>query len=220
MRVFVGFDPREAVSFHVASHSILRRSSIPVEITPLALCNLSGDFHRDREALQSTDFSFTRFLVPHLCGFRGFALYLDSDVLVRTDIKEMEEEYEYYQTVKVVKHDYIPKDTTKFLGEKQTSYARKNWSSVMLFNCERSKKLTPEYVEKESGLNLHQFAWTDRIGDLPKDWNHLVGEEPENPKAKIVHFTRGGPWFHEYSKGEFSREWFEEFESMSKPYVP
>ena len=222
MKVFIGFDPRESVSYHVAAHSILRRSSIPVEITPLALCNLTGDFHRDRESLQSTDFSFTRFLVPHLSGYKGFSLYLDSDVLVRTDIKEIEGECDWYKTVKVVKHDYTPKDSVKFLHSIQSAYPKKNWSSVMLFNNERSKRLTPEYVNTASGLDLHQFKWTteDQIGELNKDWNHLVGEEPENPKAKIVHFTRGGPWFTEYSKGEFSNEWFDEFESMSHPYVP
>lgn len=223
MRVFIGYDPREAVSYHVASHSILRRSSIPVEITPLALCNLVGDFRRDRDALQSTDFSFTRFLVPHLCGYWGWALYMDCDMLVRTDIAELGRMCNlenFYKAVYVVKHDYTPADAkTKFLGETQTAYQKKNWSSVMLFNNTRCRKLTSEFVNSVPGLALHQFAWTteDQVGVLEKEWNHLVGEEEPNPHAKIVHFTRGGPWFREYEDCEFAKEWFEEHESMSKP---
>lgn len=221
MRIFIGYDPREAVSYHVACHSILRRSSIPVEITPLALCNLTGDFKRDRESLQSTDFSFTRFLVPHLCNYHGWAVFMDCDMLVRTDIAELGKMCNlanFYNSVYVVKHDYIPVDKdTKFLGEKQTPYQKKNWSSVMLFNNQRCRGLTSEYVSKASGLDLHQFKWTNQIGELSKEWNHLVGEQEPNPEAKIVHFTRGGPWFKEYKDCEFSKEWFEEYENMSKP---
>ena len=223
MKIFIGYDPRESVSYHVCAHSILRRSSIPVEITPLALVNLTGVFKRDRHSLQSTDFSFTRFLVPHLSDFKGWSLFMDSDMLVRTDISELKRlcnGESYRKSVFVVKHSYSPVDKeTKFLGSKQTKYEKKNWSSVMLFNNTRCRSLTPEYVNSASGLDLHQFKWTqgNEIGELGKEWNHLVGEGPENPNAKIIHFTRGGPWFKEYDKGEYSREWFEEYESMSTP---
>lgn len=222
MRIYIGYDPRESVSYHVASHSILRRSSIPVHITPLALVNLTGDFKRDRDSLQSTDFSFTRFLVPHLSDFRGWSLFMDCDVLVRCDIAEIGKMCNlsnFYKAVYVVKHDYTPKDSKKFLGETQTKYEKKNWSSVMLFNNYRCRNLTPEFVNSAPGLALHQFLWTkeDQIGELDKDFNHLVGEEEPNPKAKIVHFTRGGPWFKDYKDCEFSREWFEEHEDMSRP---
>jgi lipopolysaccharide biosynthesis glycosyltransferase len=221
MRIFVGFDPRESVSYHVASHSILRRSSIPVDITPLALTNLP-DFKRDRNPLQSTDFSFTRFLVPYLCDFKGWALFMDCDVLVRADISELGKLCNlanFYKAVYVVKHDYQPKDEKKFLGEIQSRYEKKNWSSVMLFNNYRCRKLTPEFVNSAPGLALHQFHWTTdgQIGELDKDWNHLVGEQPENPNAKIVHFTRGGPWFQEYKDCEFSKEWNEELKLMTYP---
>lgn len=222
MRVFIGYDPRESVSYHVAAHSILSRSSIPVEITPLALVNLGGDFKRERNPLQSTDFSFTRFLVPYLCGYTGWSVFMDCDVLVRTDIAELGKLCNlanFYKAVFVVKHDYQPVDRVKFLGETQTPYGKKNWSSVMLFNNYRCRKLTPEFVNKAPGLALHQFTWIeeDQIGSLEPHWNHLVGEQPPNPHAKIVHFTRGGPWFQEYKDCEFSDEWRREFTSMINP---
>jgi lipopolysaccharide biosynthesis glycosyltransferase len=147
---------------------------------------------------------------------------MDCDVLVRSDIAELGSMCNLtnaYKAVYVVKHDYTPKDEKKFLGETQTPYQKKNWSSVMLFNNMRCKKLTPELVNEAPGLALHQFLWTteDQVGELNKDWNHLVGEEPPNLNAKIVHFTRGGPWFAEYRDGEFSKEWLDEYGSMSHP---
>ena len=147
---------------------------------------------------------------------------MDCDVLVRTDLAELKKlcnGESYMKSVFVVKHDYKPRDEKKFLGATQTKYEKKNWSSVMLFNNTRCRDLTLEYVNQASGLDLHQFKWTseNQIGELSKDWNHLVGEESENPNAKIVHYTRGGPWFKEYEDCEFSKEWFEEYENMSKP---
>ena len=148
---------------------------------------------------------------------------MDSDVLVRCDIAELGKMCNLanaYKAVYVVKHNYDPKDSVKFLGEKQTKYEKKNWSSVMLFNNGRCRNLTTGYVNTAPGLDLHQFKWTSdgQVGELDKNWNHLVGEYPPNPEAKIVHFTRGGPWFRDYEDCEFSKEWFEEYESMSHPY--
>lgn len=225
MRIFIGYDPREAVAYHVAAHSILRRASIPVHITPLALVNLTGDFKRERHALQSTDFSFTRFLVPYLSGYKGWSLFMDCDVLVRSDIAElgaMCNLANFYRSVYVVKHDYVPRDERKFLGAVQSPYTKKNWSSVMLFNNCRCRSLTPEYVSNAPGLALHQFCWTDeeRIGSLPPEWNHLVGEQPPRPEAKIVHYTRGGPWFQEYAQCEHADAWRAELSSMMQPLKP
>lgn len=147
---------------------------------------------------------------------------MDCDVLVMTDIAQLQALCTLenaYKAVYVVKHDYVPKGKTKFLGEKQTKYKKKNWSSVMLFNNSRCRKLTKEYVNEAPGLELHQFTWTteDQIGSLEGGWNHLVGEQGPNPQAKIVHFTQGGPWFKDYEDCEFSKEWFEEYKSMSTP---
>ena len=143
-------------------------------------------------------------------------------MLVRCDIVELMEYVVLSQRnpgqhdVFVAKHDYTPKAGTKFLGNTQHHYPKKNWSSLMLFNCGSpgSKKLTPEIVNTESGAYLHQMEWADSVGELHKDWNHLVGEYEENPDAKIVHYTLGTPCFSGYENQEYSAEWFQEQEMM------
>lgn len=166
---------------------------------------------RERTATQSTEFSFSRFLVPWLCGYEGKALFLDGDILCRTDIAPLFDR-EMHTAVDVVKHDYIPKAENKFGNQKQSVYPKKNWSSVMLFNCALCPVLTPEYVNTASGLELHQFKWCGdhMIGELPKDWNHLVGEYEPNPKAQLIHYTLGTPCFKKYEFCEFSNEWYAE----------
>jgi hypothetical protein len=210
IRIFIGFDPRETVAWHVLCHSILARSSRPVSFVPLALEHLRDCFRRERDPLQSTDFSFTRFLVPHLSGFEGWSLFMDCDMLVRADIAELWDLRDDRYTVMCVKHEHRPLETVKFLGAPQTSYAKKNWSSVMLFNNARCRALTPDYVNAASGLELHQFKWVggdDAIGELPKTWNHLVGHDALDPGAKNVHYTVGGPYFKEYQACEHADEW-------------
>lgn len=211
IRVFIGYDARETVAFNVLSHSLLRNSSRPVSITGLKLSQL--DMWRVRDPKQSTDFAFSRFLVPYLCGYEGRAIFMDCDMLCRGDIAELWD-VRNENAVSVVKHDYIPKTGDKFLGAVQTVYPRKNWSSVMLFNNAECKALTPGYVNTATGLELHQFHWTDDIGDLSPEWNHLVGEYEPNPGAKVVHYTLGGPYFNEYKNCEYATEWFRERDYM------
>lgn len=217
MKIFIGWDSREQVAYHVCAHSIIKRSSVPVSITPINLRNMPW-FNRPWET-QSTEFSFTRFLTPFLAGYEGQAVFMDADMLVRCDIAELVAECGQSKDVYVVKHDYTPKDESKFLGNKQTVYQKKNWSSVMVFNCWQNpcRRLTPESVAKESGAYLHQFGWTkeDRIGELPREYNHLVGEYEPNPDAKIVHYTLGTPCFRGYENQEYAQEWFAEFEDMN-----
>jgi hypothetical protein len=219
IRIFIGFDPRETVAWHVLCHSILARSSRPVSFVPLALEHLRDCFWRERDPLQSTDFSFTRFLVPHLSGFEGWSLFMDCDMLVRADIAELWDLRDDRYTVMCVKHEHRPRETVKFLGAPQTPYAKKNWSSVMLFNNARCQALSPGYVNTASGLELHQFKWLggdDAIGELPKTWNHLVGHDPLDPGAKNVHYTVGGPYFHEFTDCDFSEHWIGECNAMLK----
>jgi hypothetical protein len=216
--IYIGYDPRESVAFYTLAHSILRRSSVPISISPLAQSQLKGIYRRPRGPTESTEFSLTRFLVPYLSGFAGWSIYMDCDMLCRVDIARLAAEIERHgdKAVLVCKHDYVPKGERKFLDQVQTKYPRKNWSSLMLFNNERCRALSPDYVNSASGLELHRFAWIeDRlIGELELEWNWLVGEYAHNPSARIVHFTRGGPYFEPYRHCDYAEEWFGEFESM------
>jgi len=220
LSVYIGYDPRESVAFHTLSHSILRRATQPIAIMPLAQSQLRGLYGRERGPTESTEFSLTRFLVPALSGFQGWSIFMDCDMLCRTDLAQLAGEAARHpdKAALVCKHDYVPKTERKFLGHLQTRYPRKNWSSLMLFNNARCKALTPDYVNAAPGLELHRFAWIgdDEIGTLPLEWNWLVGEYPYNPEAKIAHFTLGGPYFDQYRDCDYASEWFAEFEAMRR----
>jgi len=217
IRVFIGYDPREAITYSVLAHSILRHASCPVSITPLALNQLGGIYKRERNPLQSTDFSFTRFLTPYLSGFEGWSIFMDCDMIVMDDINNLLSLADDQYAVQVVKHNHTPEESTKFLGAPQSKYEKKNWSSVMLFNNAKCQILTPEYVNSASGLELHQFKWLESdnlIGEIPHRWNHLVGyDEPDN-NVSLVHFTIGGPYFKEYKNCEYAKEWHNERKTM------
>ncbi len=210
LKIFIGYDPRESIAFHVLVNSILKRASRPVLISPIMLSQLPM-YKRERSPDQSTDFTYARFLTPYLAG-SGTSVFMDCDMLCLADINELEDlaVSNPHHDVLVVKHDYEPKTETKFLGAKQTKYPCKNWSSLMVFNGHRMavKDLTADYVNTASPMDLHQFKWARSVGELPKEWNHLVGEYPPNPKAKILHFTLGGPWFKKDT--ESADEWFRE----------
>lgn len=144
---------------------------------------------------------------------------MDCDVLMRDDIANLYTLRDDTYAVMVVKHTHVPQEKTKFLGEKQSRYQKKNWSSVMLFNNEKCRVLTPEYINKASGLELHQFKWLtgdNLIGELSRRWNHLVGYDEPNSDVSLVHYTLGGPYFDEYKNCEYSKEWFAEKEAMLK----
>lgn len=223
LKLFLGFDDKERVAYHVAAHSILRRSSVPVSITPINRDNMRSFYTRERGEFDSTDFSNSRFLVPFLCDYRGWAVFMDSDVLCLGDVADFVGYAGYaLQTaasVRVVKHKYEPQEKTKFLDQVQTKYSMKNWSSVMLFNNKMCQPLTLDYCNTAHGLDLHQFKWAneDRVRDLPNTWNHLVGEDNQcDPKdAKLVHFTKGTPCFEGYADQPFADLWFDEFRHMT-----
>ena len=175
---------------------------------------------RDRHPLQSTDFSFSRFLTPYLSGYSGWSVFTDCDMLVREDIANLWSLRDERYAVMVVKHEHVPRESVKFLGEPQSKYEKKNWSSVMLFNNARCKALTPEYVNAASGLELHQFKWLesdDLIGALPSRWNHLVGYDPPRSDAALVHYTIGGPYFAEFVDCEYADEWRAARDAMLRP---
>jgi len=212
-----GYDGRENGAYNVLAHSIQARATQPVSIAPLMLSQLNGIFKRERHPLQSTDFSFSRFLTPYLSGFSGWSGVMHCDMLVLEDIAKLWALRDDRYAVMVIQHDHVPKEERKFLNEPQSKYQKKNWSSVMLFNNAKCRALTPEFVNQATGLELHQFKWLDTeslIGDLPREWNHLVGFDAFNPEAANVHFTDGGPYFHEYADCEYAQEWFDERSRM------
>ena len=210
--VYIGYDPREAIAFHTCANSIIRNSSRPVAIIPVAL-NLFKDYsetHTDG----SNHFIYTRFLVPHLQQYNGWAIFIDGDMIVRGDIAELWDQQNYHKDVLVVKHDYKTRMPVKYLGAKNEDYPRKNWSSVILWNCSSfpNRKLTPEFIQKSTGSELHRFTWLDdeRIGELPKEWNWLPDEYGPNPDAKLLHYTLGTPCFHEFAATPQGDEWHRE----------
>lgn len=162
LKVFVGFDSREELAYEVCRHSLLKRATVSLEIIPLKLQNLAkqGVYSRPRDPTESTEFSFTRFLTPFLAGFEGWALFVDCDFLYTADLRELVELIDGQHAVMCVHHDYTPKTTVKMDGVLQTSYPRKNWSSMVLYNCAhpKNKLLTPELVNSASGAFLHRYA--------------------------------------------------------------
>lgn len=212
IKIFIGYDPREAIAYHVCANSIIRHSSLPVSFTPLALKNL-GEYtetHNDG----SNQFIYSRFLTPSLNDFTGWAIFMDGDMLVRSDIKELWDLRDPSKAVQVVKHNYTTKMTEKYLGAKNENYPRKNWSSVIMWNCAhpKNRQLTSEFIEKATGAQLHRFTWLDDsdIGELPEEWNWLPDEYGPNPEAKLLHYTLGTPSFHEFATTPMGDEWHRE----------
>jgi hypothetical protein len=218
INIFIGYDEGEKIAYHTLSESIRRNSSVPVSITPLSLNNLP-QFTREKQSNQSTDFAFSRFLVPYLSNYRGWSIFMDCDMMLRSDIAELYNQATFKYSVMCSQHNYKPKQDIKFRGAKNQQFPKKNWSSVMLFNNSQCTKLTPEYVNTASGLDLHQFKWLEReymIGQLPLEWNWLVGEYGYNETAKNVHWTLGGPWYKEFKEQDYSNEWHELYNSMTE----
>ena len=210
--VFVGYDPREAIAYHVCCNSIIRNASAPVAIVPVAL-NLFSEY-KETHTDGSNHFIYTRFLVPWLMGWSGKAIFIDGDMIVRGDIIELYETLSTTQDVAVVKHDYLTKQTEKYMGAKNEDYPRKNWSSVIVWNCNSfpNRKLTPEFVMASTGAFLHRFSWLEdhRIQALPPEWNWLPDEYGANSNAKLLHYTLGTPCFHEYADTPQNEEWHRE----------
>ena len=211
LKIFIGYDDRETVAYHVLSESIRQHASRPVSITPLVRSQLEPQFSRARGPLESTDFAFSRFMVPYLCDYQGLAVFMDCDMLVKADIYELLLYTAAYpgKAVYCCQHDYSPNSATKFQGHIQTVYPRKNWSSLMVFDARQCRMLTPQLVNTATGADLHRFTWLDDsdIGSLPVEWNWLVGEYPLNPDAKNLHYTLGGPWFPETANCDHAQEW-------------
>jgi len=210
INIVVGFDQREAIAYHTFTQSVIEKSSIPVFFTPLAVNTLKDykETHKDR----SNDFIYSRFLTPYLNNFTGWAIFADGDMVCQSDIKELWDLRDESKALLVVKHNYQTKKSIKYLGNINENYPRKNWSSLILWNCAHPKHrmLTPEFIANQSGKFLHRFSWLEDhdIGELPVEWNWLAVEYPVNTKAKIIHYTLGTPCFKDYKDTDMSDNWF------------
>ena len=228
--VYLGYDPREAVGTYVFMNSAMRRSSAPLSFHPLALTNLRG--YDDRSSKGTNDFIRSRFLIPYLQNYTGFALFVDgADMLVRGDLAELWSLRDPVRTaVQVVPHEYKTKYPRKYLGTSMESdnvdYPKKNQSSVMLINCAHFawRQITPESLSLMDEQQLHRFEFMpeDAIKHLPPEWNVLVGEQPYNPNAKLCHWTLGVPGMDAYANTDYADEWFDELKRATYvvPSVP
>ena len=210
--LFVGYDPREACVYHTFCQSIIEHASGPVQFVPLHEPMLK-DFDGQQDGTNA--FIYSRYLVPELQGFDGWAIFCDGDMHVNADIYELYALRDESKAVQVVKHDYQTQYPLKYIGtplqNSNIDYPRKNWSSVMLINCRHPSNmiLRRDYVAEAGGAILHRFGWLndDEIGDLPMEWNWLVGEYPDNDHAKLYHHTLGSPGFEHYADCHSSKEW-------------
>lgn len=222
LNICIGFDSRETIAYHVLCQSILRHASGPVSFTPIVQKHLRRRdiYNREADTGASTEFTLTRFLTPYLTGFRGWSLFLDCDMLMCADVYELRDMAQTDKAVMVCQHDYVPKTSTKFLGQIQAPYPRKNWSSLMLFNNARCKILKPVFVNTALPRHLHRFEWIndDEIGALPLEWNFLVGESGQSTEVpKNIHFTQGTPCFEGFQNCEYADLWYEELQRMVAP---
>ena len=209
--IVVGFDQREAVAFHTFTQSVIEKASLPVIFIPLAENTLKD--YKETHTDGSNAFIYSRFLTPYLNDFKGWAIFADGDMICQADIKELWDLRDDSKALLVVKHNYKTKASQKYLGNTNENYPRKNWSSLVLWNCSHPshKILTPHFIAKQSGKYLHRFSWLDDndIGELPMEWNWLAIEYPVNIKAKLIHFTLGTPCFMSYRNTEMANYWLE-----------
>lgn len=215
MKIFIGWDSREEIAYQVCRESLERNSSIELDIKPIKQNDLREQnlYWREHDPLSSTEFSFTRFLVPCLSEYKGWSVFMDCDFLWRGDVAGLMDYADPRYAALVVKHDYKPTEIIKMDGATQTQYPRKNWSSLVLWNCShpQTERLTAESVNHSTGLYLHRFGFLDdeAIGELPIAYNYLEGWHTKNdcPNPVAVHFTRGGPWFKNWGHVEYAEEW-------------
>ena len=223
MKVFVGYDIREDIAYQVCEYSI-KKHQPNAEVIPLKQKELreSGIYTRAVDPLSSTEFTFTRFLVPYLSDYKGWAVFIDCDFVFIDDVKKLFDLVDDRYAVMVVKHDYKPKEGFKMDGCKQLPYPRKNWSSTILWNCGHpsNKQINTNIVNNQTGQFLHRFQWLDdsEIGSLPPDWNWLAGwyQEPKDGEPKAIHYTEGGPWFKEYRRCDYHKVWKQYLREMLK----
>ena len=218
--IVVGFDQRESVAYHTFVQSVIEKSTIPTRFMPLNIGSLTNykETHKDG----SNDFIYSRFLVPYLMNFNGWAIYADGDMVCLEDIKKLWDLRDDKFAVQVVKHDYKTKIKTKYWGNKNEDYPRKNWSSLILWNCNHQshKILTPKFIQQKTGAFLNRFSWIkdEEIGEVEKEWNWLAMEYEEKNDINLIHYTIGTPCFEEYQNKSLSSYWKNSFLNMLDGY--
>ncbi len=228
LKVYIGWDSREDIAFQVAKATLLEKASIDVEVHPIKLQELvdQGVYTREVDPLASTEFTYSRFFTPWLADYKGWALFCDCDFLFFGDVAELLRYKDDTKAVACVHHDYTPTEGVKMDGKVQTNYPRKNWSSFMLFNCEHpsTRQLTPELVNSQTGAYLHRLQWAkdSEIGEIPEEWNWLEGwsTKPTQGFPKGVHYTNGGPWFHNWQDVEYADVWLEKARGLDPHFAP
>ena len=214
-RIFIGFDSTQAIAYRVLCNSIWKY--VPehlqgqVRIYPLILSEFvaMAGWARPLDPLQSTEFTYLRFAVPWLCQYRGKALFIDSDMLALGDITQLFDSHDMTNfALKVVQHDHNPTNQRKMGDKVQTSYPRKNWSSVMLMDCAKLTQWSLEAAQQWTGKQLHRFEGIPdaMIGELPAYWNHL---DVRTKDTRLLHYTDGGPWLPGYENHPYGAPWFE-----------
>ncbi|MDC0539823.1 hypothetical protein OAO08_03210 [Candidatus Pelagibacter sp.] len=224
LNLYIGYDTKEKIASDVCEYSVKKNSSINLTVDLLIKKNLEEKklLYRKDDKLSSTEFTFSRFLVPFLNEYKGWAIFCDCDFLWTGDIKRLLDKKDEKYAVMCVQHDYNPKSEIKMDGRQQLMYPRKNWSSMVLWNCSHpaNKKIDINMVNNETGKFLHRFGWLEDklIGNLDYKWNWLVGwyAETSNNKPEAIHFTEGGPWFENYKNCEYSKIWNQYKEEMEK----
>ena len=221
--IYIGYDSREDLAYQVSKHSLISKSD-NIKVYPLKLTELRNQqlYWRDEDKLGSTEFTFSRFLVPELNKYEGWALFCDCDLLFLEDVNNLFELTDDKYAVMCVQHDYTPKEGTKMDGKQQTIYPRKNWSSVVLWNCSHpsNKQVNKDLVNNPdtTGKFLHRFSWLkdEEIGSIPHDWNWLVGwyKEPKDGTPSAIHYTEGGPWFENYRFCDYHQIWKDTLNQM------
>ena len=226
---FIGYDSKEDIAYRVCKQSLLKNSSTEIKVLALKLNELiARDYYkRSVDPLASTEFTYSRFFVPLLMNYKGWAVFCDCDFLFFEDVSKLFNNLSEEKAVYCVQHDYTPKEKHKMDGQKQTIYPRKNWSSLIVFNCSHpsNKKLNIDTINNESGAFLHQFKWLkdEEIGSLDERWNWLEGWTSNHNSTSpfAVHYTRGGPWFDEWQDVEFAKDWIKEMNIyLEKKYNP
>ena len=214
LKIFIGWDSKEDAAYQACKKSLQLHSSMQLNIIPIKQQDLrqKNIYARKIDPLSSTEFTFTRFLVPQLSNWTGWALYVDCDFIFLDDVKNLFDQVDDRYALMCVQHDYKPTSKLKMDGKAQHVYPRKNWSSAILFNCSHpAHKQIHVNDETKDGKWFHRFSWLDdsEIGAIDHEWNWLVGwyKEPEDGTPKALHYTEGGPWFEEYKDCEYSEEY-------------